>query len=84
MLMVQPRRIGLCPRQRVTWHLSDVHGTDDCRRHGSSTAQIRKELKLKKGRIQISSHGCGKYSIQVFLKGKLVQDLNVNSQQLGA
>lgn len=44
---------------------------------------IRKELKLKKGRIQISSHGAGKHSIQVFEKGKLVQDIDVTPAQLG-
>lgn len=46
-------------------------------------ATLRKELKLKAGRIQISNHGAGKHSIQVFSKGQLVQDINVTEKQLG-
>ena len=44
---------------------------------------LRKELKLKEGRIQISNHGAGSHSIQVFSKGGLVQDINVTLAQLG-
>lgn len=44
---------------------------------------LRKELKLKKGCIQISNHGAGRHSIQVFSKGGLVQDINVTAEQLG-
>ena len=44
---------------------------------------LRKELKLKEGRIQISNHGAGKHSIQVFSKGQLAQDINVTAEQLG-
>ena len=44
---------------------------------------LRKELKLKAGRIQISYHGCGKYSIQVISKAKgLVQDINIAKKRL--
>ncbi len=36
--------------------------------------------KLSKGRMQISAHGAGNYSIQIFRFGKLVNDVDVNEK----
>lgn len=46
----------------------------------NALAEIRKELGLGKGRIQLSSHGAGKYSLQLFLKGKLTADINISRE----
>lgn len=40
-------------------------------------ADIKKRYGIKCGRIQISSHGCGKHSVQVFVSGKLVRDFDL-------
>lgn len=39
---------------------------------------IRKELRLKKGgRLQISSHGAGSFSVQVIRGGKIREDIDI-------
>lgn len=53
-----------------------------------SKKEIRRVLGLStRGYLQISSHGCGEYSVQVFTKkdGKhvLVQDVSCTGKNLG-
>ena len=38
--------------------------------------EIRVKYGIKGGRIQISAHGCGRYSVQVFVRGKLMRDFD--------
>lgn len=39
---------------------------------------IRKEIGIKKGgRLQISSHGVGRYSVQVIRNGKIREDIDI-------
>lgn len=42
---------------------------------------IRKELGIKRGgRLQLSSHGAGLYSVQVIRHGKVREDIDIPNQ----
>ena len=41
--------------------------------------EIRARYGIKGGRVQISAHGCGRYSVQVFRAGRLAEDFDVKA-----